>query len=210
MTRFPMRFLLFSLVVGSGCASDYKALNRTTVDENCIQKLRPNGIMTSWYDASIEAAGKHISGLLLVKNMTDSSNRVVFTSEAGVTFLDFQFFNDGSFKVHRVIRQLDKKPVIRVLRKDFELMLGIPFRKMSWQTWETETEKYFGVMQNKETHYFITGLDCASLHRIESGSKRKRKVSLQYSGTDIRRPDSIRLLHHTFAMRIDLRKLARE
>lgn len=211
MIRFRMRFLLFSLILLSACASDYKTLRPATVDQQCLGKIRLEGIKTSWFDAGIDVVGKHISGLLLVKNMPDSSIRVVFTNEAGLKFLDFEFSeHPGAFKVHHVIKQLDKKPVIRLLRKDFELLLGLPFRNASWKSWTNHDQIFFGVSQKKETHYFITGKDCASLQSMESGSKRRRKVSIELYGISKQDPDSIYLQHHTFAMQIKLRKLVRE
>jgi hypothetical protein len=210
MNRFRMRYLSFSLILCIGCASDYKMLQPSSPDQPCIDKLKPAGLVTSWYDASIDVVGKHISGLLLIKNMPDSTNRIVFTNEAGFKFLDFEFAVNGSFKVHHVIRQLDKKPVIRLLKKDFELMLGIPFRNASWKAWRNGNEYFYGVHQKKEMHYFITDKDCASLQQVESGSERKRMVSLIFYGPGAERPDSIQLKHHTFAMQIRLRKLARD
>lgn len=205
-----MRYLSFSLILLLGCASDYKALQPSSPDDACIARLKPSGLATAWYDASIDVVGHHISGLLLIKNMPDSSNRIVFTNEAGFKFLDFEFASGGDFKVHHVVKQLNKKPVIRLLQKDFSLMLGIPFKRGPWQAWQKGNEYFYGVRQKKEMHYFITDKDCASLQRVESGSDRKRVVSLTFHGPDAQKPDSIRLTHHTFAMQIGLKKLARD
>jgi hypothetical protein len=210
MTRFLTKCLLFSIVVGSGCSSEYKLLRPIKADPSCIERLKPRGVNTSWYNASIDVVGKHISGLLLIKNMPDSSTRIVFTNEAGVKFLDFEFRDNNRFTVHYILKQMNKKPVIRLLQNDFSLMLGIPFQSASWQAWQNQNEIYYGVHEKKETHYFITGQDCASLHWIESGSRRKRKLSLILSGNDLKKPDSINLQHHTFAMHITLRKLAKD
>jgi hypothetical protein len=210
MTRLLTRCLFFSLtLLGYGCAADYKALQSTGIDQACIDRLRPRGIASSWYDASIDVVGRHISGLLLVKNMNDTTSRVVFTNEAGVKFLDFEIFSNGAYKVHHVIRQLNRKAVIGLLQKDFALMLGVPFNATPWKAWATDTAIFYGVPQKKEICYFITGKECASLQRIESGSKRKRKVTLMLYG-DVQKPDSIHLQHHTFAMQIKLTKIARD
>jgi hypothetical protein len=210
MARFLTRCLLFSIIAGSGCSSEYKSMHSISIEQPCIEKLKPRGLHTSWYNASIDVVGKHISGLLLIKHMPDSSTRIVFTNEAGVKFLDFEFSDNNQFSVHHILRQMDKKPVIRLLQKDFSLMLGLPFQQGRWQAWQNGVEVYYGVREKKETHYFITGQDCASLHRIESGSRRKRKVSLTLFGNDLKKPDSINLQHHTFAMHITLRKLAKD
>src|SRR5688572_30773844 len=111
--------LLFSIcLINFGCASDYKGLQAVTVDQTCLDRIRQPALATSWYTASVDVVGKHISGLLLVKEMPNQSKRIVFTNEAGVTFFDFGFESDNTFKVYSIIKQLDKKPVVRLLRND--------------------------------------------------------------------------------------------
>jgi hypothetical protein len=205
-----MRCLLFSVVLlVVGCASEYKGLKVVSVDQDCLSKIKPVQLSTAWYDAGIDVVGKHISGLLLIKEMPDQSKRIVFTNEAGLTFFDFGFDVSGNFKVHYVIQQLDKKAVVRLLRDDFALLLGLPFKNPVWQSWEMGDERYFGVSEKNENHYFITGKDCGSLHRLESASKRKKKLTIEMVGNDVQKPDSITLQHHTFAMKINLKKLDR-
>ncbi|HEY0742505.1 MAG TPA: hypothetical protein VGD40_13615 [Chryseosolibacter sp.] len=197
------------LFVLAGCASDYKGLKVVTVDQECLSRIKPVALNTAWYDAGIDVVGKHISGLLLIKEMPDKSKRLVFTSEAGVTLFDFGFDATGDFKVYYIIKQLDKKAVVRLLRDDFALLLGIPFESPVWKSWEMGNERYFGVSEKNENHYFITDKDCGSLQRLESASKRTKKLTISMTGNDASKPDSITLQHHTFAMKINLKKLDR-
>jgi len=206
-----MRYLLFSAacITCFCCSSDYRYMRSIQANANCIATLSPRQLNTSWYHAGVDVLGNHISGLLFIKNMPDSSIRVVFTSEAGVTFFDFGFV-DGNFKVHNIIGQLNKKPVIQTLRKDFELVLGLPFKSASLQSWTMNDEVFYGVKQKKETAYFITTKDCASLRRLELGSSRKRKVTVLISGQSYPSPEKIELTHHTFNMKINLSRFEKE
>lgn len=206
-----MRFLLYSQVLFFliSCKSDYKLLTPASADQTCVDKISPRGIETSWFTTSIDVVGKHMSGLLFIKRMDDGSSRIVFTNEAGVKFFDFEFTSSGEFNTVSVIPQLDKKAVINTLRKDFELLLGIPFRK-PLQAWTQGNEIYYGAAQKKETAYFITDRDCASLQRMELGSKRKRKVTVTLVGSQPGLPESVSIHHHTFAMDIVLKKLVKD
>ncbi len=206
-----MRYLPFSilLVLLHGCISEYSHLQASEPDPMCAARISPLHIETSWYSASVDVLNKHISGLLLLKNMPDSSRRIVFTNEAGVTFFDFGF-SDGIFKVHSVISQLDKKPVIQTLRRDFELILGVPFQKGIYQRFTAGDEVYFGVAQKKETAYFITGKDCASLQRLEWGGARKIQVTVRMPGSGYPSPDTIAVEHYTFNMQIKLTRIPKE
>ena len=207
-----MRYLLFSIacIFCLSCGSDYKHLKAVKAHAGCVSNLARKVFATAWYHASVDVVGNHISGLLLIKNMPDSAYRVVFTNEAGVTFFDFGFSIQGDFKVHNVIKQLDKRPVIQTLRKDFALILGLPFHTTHYQTWAMGEEYFYGVTQKNETAYFITNKDCASLHRLELGSNRKRKVIVQFSGEGYPSPEKIEIIHKTFNMQITLTRFQKE
>lgn len=210
MRLFQTTYLLFSLlVVWTGCSSDYKALKATHVDRACLGKIKAPALATSWYTASVDVVGKHISGLLLIKEMPEASKRIVFTNEAGVTFFDFGFNSNGEFKVFSVISQLNKKVVINFLKEDFTLLLGIPFKDPAWQSSVMNEERYFGITGPKGNYYVVTGQDCAAFKRLEYGSDRKRKLSINLYGLNLQTPDSIALQHHTFAMKINLKKLSK-
>jgi len=206
-----MRCLLFSSsILLLSCTSDYRTLTAIPVDSNCVSKMAPRPLPTSWYHASVEVVGNHISGLLLIKNMPDSAIRVVFTNEAGVTFFDFGFSRDRTFTVHSIIKKLNKKPVVQTLRKDFELILALPFVKASYQSWRAGEEIFFGVNQKKQTAYFIISKDCSSLHRLEWGSARKRKVTVLLAGSGYPSPEKLEIIHHTFDMTISLTRFQKE
>lgn len=201
-----MRFLICSLIVFTGCASDYKGLTAIAPDNDCIEKTRPRVLGNGWFDASIDVVGKHMSGLLLIKHMPDSSSRVVFTNEAGVKFLDFEYAANGNFKVYHILEQLNKKAVVKLLRNDFKLILGLPFQNSKVLAFQAGNEVYNKVSEGSKSHYFVTEKGCLSLNRIESGSSRKRVTTLKLFG-DASEPDSLHLQHHTFAMKMTLKKL---
>src|SRR5688500_8330513 len=97
MRRFRMKCLLFSVcILAWSCTAPYKSLKSVpVVDQTCIEKLHPQLLSTTLFSASIDVVGKHLSGLLFIKAMPDQSHRVVFTSETGITFFDFEYKSDG-------------------------------------------------------------------------------------------------------------------
>jgi hypothetical protein len=202
-----MRFLLYSVLVclGAGCTSAYRGRTKVAGQELCVERMKPSGVSSGWFTAGVDVMGRRMTGLLLVKNMEAGGTRVVMTSEAGVTFFDFEFTQELDFKVHRIIPQLDRKAVVNLLQQDFGLLLGIPFRDNSVEAHAMNSELYFGTTQKKETSYFITDMDCSTLLRLEIGSARKRKVSITFEG-DAANPASAVIRHHTFDMVITLRK----
>ncbi|HLZ16248.1 MAG TPA: hypothetical protein VKQ08_04385, partial [Cyclobacteriaceae bacterium] len=122
MEKWTMRFLFASISGVMLSCSGALQPRQAAVNATCLDKFKP--IFTSdLYAASADVTGKHLSGLILFKTMPDSSVRVVFTNEAGVKFFDFGFQRDGKFTAHQVIRQLNRKLVVRTLQKDFELAM---------------------------------------------------------------------------------------
>lgn len=206
-----MRFLLYSILclLFCCCASQYGHLVPAQSDDACATRIRPV-LQTSLYTAGIDVVGNHISGLLFFKHMPDSSWRVVFTNEAGVTFLDMGLSSQGSAKVFSVVKQLNRRAVLTTLRKDFELILGLPFKSGKYSRFMAGEEVYYGVNQKKEWVYFITSKDCAYLQRLERGSSRKRVVSATVSVPGYPAPERIEITHHTFDMQIKLSRIQRE
>jgi hypothetical protein len=190
-----------------GCTSAYKDLYQVEKDPSCLEKFIP-AFEASWYRTSVNVTGKHISGLLLIKTMPDDSKRIVFTNEAGITFFDFEFTQDG-FVVHQVIRQLDKKPVINTLRKDFEMLLMTQIRKGEAEQFQRGDTIFHGYAGKKEINYFVTDKNCSSLLRIEKASRRKKKVEVKLFNVRNNVPDSVAIQHFLFNMQIQLKKLKR-
>lgn len=202
-------FFLFSLLLITACRSDYSTLRPAKEVNSRCKSVLPENFTTSWYSASVDVVGKHLSGLLLIKKTT-KVYRLVFTNEAGLTLFDLSLDSLGDMQVHHVIRQLDKKLVLETLRKDFVLLLRIPFTMNTWNQWkDSDGHLFTGVHQKKETAYFITSEDCASLQWLEWGSRRKRKVTAYIFGSNLASPDSMKVAHHTFNMDIKLKKLSR-
>ena len=206
-----MRCLIFSLCafVFLQCKSDYHALLPAATEISC-QADPPVLAPSSLYQASIDVTGHHLSGLLVIKAMDDGTWRAVFTNEAGIKFIDLGLQEDGTVTVHHVVRQLNRKPVLITLGKDFALIIGLPFQNKPITRWITGDDAYFGVRQKKESYYFITSKDCASLRRMERGSERKRVVSVDVTGTAYPTPSQLVLQHHTFDMQIKLNRIEKE
>ncbi len=205
-----MRYLpLISLVVIlSGCTSLYKNLQKTTGDTDCLQKFRP--VFTSaLYSAEVDITGKHLSGLLLLKKMPDSSTRIVFSNEIGFTFFDFEFSAGGDFKVYTIIKQMNKKPVIKTLRKDFELVLMQYSVNAVSYALKDDSLLYTAFPRAKGVYYYITDTGCNHLVKMERASKRKVVVEAIMKNYINGSPDTIGISHKNFNFDIGLRKIMR-
>ena len=171
----------------------------------CVTAFKPS-FTRALYQAQVNVAGRHLSGLLIIKTMPDSSTRMVFANEAGFTFFDFEFSKDN-FKVHYIFSRMDKKPVIKTLRKDFELVLMKHLDAAGSYTLKEKEDYYRVFPDGRDLYYYITDSTCTNLLRMERGSTKKRVVeAIMQPGND-GMPDSIGIRHHNFNFNIGLKRL---
>jgi len=212
--RFSLLSSLLFCVCVAGCSTAYKSLVSATAKNGCVERFKP-AFNSALYNTQVNVVGRHLSGLLLFKLMPDSSLRVVFSSEMGVKFFDFGFGNDGSFKVFQVMRQLDKKTVIKTLKSDFELILMRDLRtgdltnKEQIVKQDSSGNTWYGFNSAGETHYYIMSPGCDSLLRIENAMKRKPKVQIIMQNYRLGIPDTIGISHKNFNFEIGLKYIQR-
>lgn len=210
MYPFPMRnsALISLLLFISACSpSPYLHLKKPDDSNSCIARLQPR-FSTVLYNAQVNVTGKHLSGLLLFKTMADSSIRVLFTNEMGVTFFDFEF-RENAFRVISCVKQMNKKVVINRLKSDLELLLHYGYVSDKAEKFYSGKESYYLFMKGKERVYYISDQVCSQLLRIETASSRKKKIIVNLAGDGSGMPDSVYLAHQSFEYNITLKKIPR-
>jgi hypothetical protein len=201
-----MRYLLLnSILLLSSCTSAYKNLQKTTEDVNCITQFRPQ-FANTLYSTQVDVLKHHLSGLLFFKQMPDSSLRVVFASEMGFKFFDFEFTKEGGFIKHYVTEQMDKKSVVKTLRGDFELALLHPDLQHAHVMRDSKF-RYVVVPTEKGNNYYITDSTCSQLLRLEKSSRRKPVVKAWLTNYKDGVPDSILIRHQQFKFNISLQRV---
>ena len=147
--------------------------------------------------------------------MPDSSTRLVFSNEMGVSFFDFEFAANGDFKVHSIMKKLDKRSVIKTLQHDFELVLMQHTNSAKASVKTSGDQVYFIFPQNKGFNYYITNSSGNELLRMERASRNKvivEAVMRHIPGPGMApagAPDTIGISHKTFEFTIGLRKIQR-
>jgi hypothetical protein len=207
MCRFQIRFLIFLNSVFLISCNQYRHMRKIQSDETCVQKFKPD-FRHAVYTTSVDVIGKHISGLLLIKLMPDSSTRFVFSNEMGFSFFDFGFLHDSGFRVYQIIPQMNKKDLIKTLRKDFELIM---FRNMNSGTYFALADSslvYHGFPQSKGVNYYIIDTGCVHLIKMQRSSDKKPVVEAFISydpGNQV--PEEILIRHLNFNFTISLKKI---
>jgi hypothetical protein len=203
-----MRYLPFisSLAFLLACGSPYKHLQKTPGDIHCLEQFKPR-FSSALYKTEVEVTGKHIGGLLLIKTLADSSIRMVFSNQLGFKFFDFGFSRDSGFQVYYIMKQMDKKAVVKTLRKDFELVLMQDIKSDKAYILRDEQHNYYAFPQEKGINYYITDPGCGQLLLMQRASKRKAVVEAIMKDYSHGMPDSIGISHKNFNFTIGLKKI---
>ncbi len=204
-----MRYLLLSSLIflTVGCRTVYKDLQSTTGNSSDIQRFKPN-FTVALYNTSVDVVGNHFSGLLLIKKMPDSTLRMVFSTEIGFKFFDFEFSPTGEFKVYSIIKKMNRKSVLKTLRKDFELLLmsQLDGNKMEVRS-DSSNNRYYIFPQTKGYNCYITNGN--ELVRMERSSNSKPVATMIMRNYIKGIPDTIGITHHNFNFEIGLKRLER-
>lgn len=198
--------LFFYTVITAHCSSAYKSLKPIAYESNCILKFKPT-FTRALYNTQVNVLKHHLSGLLLIKQMPDSSTRIFFSMETGFKFFDFEFDKNGDFKVHYIIDKMNRKPVINTLRKDFELALMINVIDGNGNAFTKDGLLYHQYKNENAFDYYITDTSCTKLVRIEKATERKTKTSIIMQGYLNGMPDTIGITHYNIKFNIGLKRL---
>jgi hypothetical protein len=209
MLPLQMRyFLLSSCLFIISCSPAYKKMQLGTGNASVLAKFKPN-FTVALYNTKVDVVGNHLSGLLIIKKMPDSSTRMVFSNEIGFKFFDFEFSPNGDFKVYSIIKQMNKKSVLKTLRKDFELILMEHLDNKVISVRTKDGLMYYIFPQQKGYNFYITDSTGDNLIRMERASKRKTVVETTMHNYINGIPDTIDIQHKTFNFTIGLKRIER-
>lgn len=158
------------------------------------------------YRTSIDVKNKHLSGILILKTMDDSTIRAVFMNESGVTFFAIEY-TSTEYRFLSILSSLDKHAVKRTLAKDIGMivMRGI----YDWSHPPAALKQGIELkLKRRGTVRYLSSGDCRQYSKIENYGRRKKVVSItQTFRQDNPVPECIFVEHHTVHFTISLKQL---
>ena len=123
MRNFPSAKLLFFLAFAAMLSS--YAGNKDEIDApDPARKWNPvfdSSFSKGLYKATMDIGKNHLTGFIFVKKISDTSYRVLFNNEIGMTYFDLEFF-PGVFVVHSCFPSMDRKSLLKLLGNDFGIL----------------------------------------------------------------------------------------
>lgn len=202
-----MRLLLssFLAIVLIGCATYPKKNGFESIENAPKKNLNPyfSDVSKDYvYKAKVEAFDKTFGGLFIVKKLGPQHHRVVFTTEIGNTLFDFTFQKDD-FKVNRILKEMDRKLLINILKRDFKALFSA--HPPVLQTFKNKEDFMYAVKIISKKHYFYRTDD--SLQKIARVGSGKEKVIFSFSEIKNDLAGKIRISHKTFPLTITLTQI---
>lgn len=190
-----------------GCASnrfsELKDGKAVTITSDLLLPLFKNSSPSPLYKAEITLYRKKFGGLLLVKNMPDSSYRIVFTTETGIKLLDFEL-NKSGFKLLYCIEKLNRPSVVSTIATDIQLLLTEFKQEQNAKVFEQHGHKL--IQLNRADTLILYHMDGFSNQpkKIEQGIGKKKKVVLDLQNYMQEIPSGISIQHINIRLKIIL------
>lgn len=149
------------------------------------------------YKAKIAAFGNDFGGILVIKKLQEAHHRIVFTTEFGAKIFDFEL-EATDFKVNYIIEALDRKLLIKTLKKDFELLIK---EKLSVdKSFENADYKVYQSKWNKRLHFYFFSKKNGELDKLVQTTRFKEKVLIEFKNN----AKEILIQHQNMPLKIEL------
>ncbi|MGI9650336.1 hypothetical protein [Chryseobacterium sp. RLHN22] len=153
------------------------------------------------YKCQMDIYKNHVSGILILKKINETTHRVVLTSDFGNKLIDFEI-SDNNFKLNYVLPDLDKKIVINFLKNDFQQLLKKEYPVT--ESFENENSKIYLSKVDKKIYYLLFNKENGLLKQIIYTKNNKEKIDFTFDAKKHIFADSLNLQHKDFKINIKL------
>jgi len=185
--------------------SSYPKKNNFVVDkEATMNVLNPyfSDSIDYVYKAQISIRNNNFGGILIIKKINKEEHRVVFATEMGNTLFDFSYIKDD-FKVNSILKEMDKKLLINLLKKDFKVLIEDNPERLNYFK-NDRGAVVQASMYSKNYFYFFNENHLKKITKIKNG---KENTHFIFSGIDTNIAKNIQILHTKINLKIVLTKI---
>lgn len=204
MPRLLLRNLAFSLVlVLFVSCKTYKLTDAKPVQssEKTVENLYFSSGEDYVYKCQMDIYKNHVSGILIIKKLNETTHRVAMTSDFGNKLIDFEI-SENDFKLNYVLPDLDKKIVINFLKNDFQQLLKRQYSVN--ESFENDHSKIYLSKVDHKTYYLFFNKENGLLKEIIYTRNNKEKIDFTFEAKKHIFADSLNLQHKDFKINIKL------
>ncbi|MBK1895077.1 hypothetical protein [Chryseobacterium paridis] len=153
------------------------------------------------YKCQIDIYKNHISGILIIKKINETTHRVALTSDFGNKLIDFEI-SDKDFKINYIIPDLDKKIVKNFLKNDFQQLLKHEYPVN--ERFENNQSKIYVSQDDNKKYYLFFNKENGLLEQLIYTKNNREKINFSFEAKKHIFADSIDLQHKDFKINIKL------
>lgn len=204
MLRFLRQNLTYSLILllAVSCKtyqlSDVKSVSTT---EKTVENLYFSSSEDYVYKCQMDIYKNHVSGILIIKKLNETTHRVALTSDFGNKLIDFEV-SENDFKLNYVLPDLDKKIVINFLKNDFQQLLKRQYPVS--ETFENDNAKIYLSKIDNKAYYLFFNKENNLLKEVIYTKNNKEKIDFTFEAKKHIFADSLNLKHKDFKINIKL------
>lgn len=142
-----------------------------------------------------------VSGILMIKKISESAHRVVMTSDFGNKMIDFEI-SENDFKLNYVLPDLDKKMVVNFLKKDFRELLRQKYPIV--ESFENDLSLVYNSKIDKKNYYLSFSKEDNLLKKIIYTQNNKEKIDFSFEAKKPTFAETIEIQHKDFKINIKL------
>ena len=204
MRRFLLLSFLYSsfLLLITSCKT-YQLTNAKPISnsEKEVENLYFSSNEDYVYKCQMEVYGNDISGILIIKKISETTHRVVMTSDFGNKMIDFEI-SENDFKLNYVLADLDKKMVINFLKNDFQELLRQKY--LVAESFENDNSNIFRSEVDKKDYFLYFNKENSLLTQIVYTKNKKEKINFTFEAKKPTFAETIHLEHKDFKIDIKL------
>jgi hypothetical protein len=204
MRLLQLRNLAYSLIfISFVSCKTYKLTDAKPIpsSEKTVENLYFSSSEDYVYKCQMDIYKNHVSGILIIKKISETTHRVVLTSDFGNKLIDFEI-SENDFKLNYVLPDLDKKIVINFLRNDFQQLLKQKYQVT--ESFENENSKIYLSKMDKKVYYLFFNKENNLLKQIVYTKNKKEKIDFTFDAKKNTFADSLNLQHKDFKINIKL------
>ncbi|WP_267404492.1 MULTISPECIES: hypothetical protein [unclassified Chryseobacterium] len=192
--------LIFLLLVS---CKTYKLTDVKSVSnsEKTVENLYFSSNEDYVYKCQMDIYKNHVSGILIIKKINETTHRIAMTSDFGNKLIDFEI-SENDFKLNYVLPDLDKKIVINFLKNDFQQLLKQKYPVN--ESFENENSKIYLSKIDKKSYYLFFNKENGLLKQIIYTKNNKEKIDFTFDAKKHIFADSLNLQHKDFKINIKL------
>jgi len=204
MQRSQLQSLVYSLIVllFVSCKS-YKLAEAKPIQssEKTVENLYFSSGEDYVYKCQMDIYKNHVSGILIIKKLNETTHRVAMTSDFGNKLIDFEI-SENDFKLNYVLPDLDKKMVISFLKNDFRELLKRQYPVN--ESFENDNSKIYLSKADHKAYYLFFNKENGLLKEIVYTKNNKEKIDFTFEAKKHIFADSLNLQHKDFKINIKL------